>query len=237
MRKFFIILLAVLCSSPLLAQTSYGVKGGLTIGTQRWNSTDRQPLFRYNASVFAEKMTESRMSIIGEIGYHAKGSAIRSQYVVTQQGAPNFGQSIKRTDPLVFHNASLILGAKSRYELGNPNTQAYYLLGLRGDFTIKSDMGYLDVYFEDFVNRFNYGVTVGGGIEFGINETTQMFIEFQASPDFSKQIYRQPFVFVHPDTNVQSTWQEQNVTNLTFEVIFGVRFNQFYEEEEVEGDL
>ena len=48
------------CSTMTFAQyAAHGVKGGLTIGTQKWNGQDREALFSYHAGYIYESYTSN----------------------------------------------------------------------------------------------------------------------------------------------------------------------------------
>lgn len=237
-----ILLLAIFVSlffSTVSAQSyAFGVKGGLTVGTQKWDqSFQRDPLYRYHAIAFIESAPEeNEFALFAQAGYHVKGSAIRTfrQTLVIDGNQVIFPSM---TTPFEFRNVSLTLGGKKKYDLGL-ESKFYYMLGIRGDYTVSTVLrpDFVDetnpfvlIYpIEPFVNEFNYGVTVGGGLEFPFSEYIAGIIEFTVNPDFSNQ-YNQPQInnVINPNPNVQSstiTIRERQITNLTFEVTLGLRF-------------
>ncbi len=239
MHKYLIytFLLVLVGMGQVEAQESggfyFGIKGGPAIGFQKWNNFQRDPLFRYHAIVFIESATEESVALFAQAGYHVRGSAIRTPAYV------NFlGQDINGfTTPFEFRNASLSVGAKQRFDLGI-NKKFYYMFALRGEYTLSTDLrpDFLEdddpcgifYPFEGFVQKFNYGLTVGGGIEFTLSEFVAILTEFTISPDISRQ-YRQPEV-----PNVRScgfggsssnqTLGEREITNTTLEISLGFRF-------------
>ncbi|MCB9080478.1 MAG: hypothetical protein H6555_02085 [Lewinellaceae bacterium] len=225
----------------LAAQSyNFGIKGGLTVGTQRWdNSFQREPLFRYHGIAFIESADEgSPFALFAQGGYHIKGSAIRTyRTVLIRQDGSRIDVPGQET-PFEFHNVSVTLGAKQRFDVGPGNSQLYYALGIRGDYTVKTDFGnvrvednpsYALIYpVEGFVNKFNYGLTVGGGIELPFSEFVGMLLEFTVNPDFSLQ-YNQPVIrnVINPNPIGGSSLidiPERRIANLTFEVTLGFRF-------------
>ena len=240
MRSFLLFCLFTAFAISTQAQSyAFGIKGGLTIGTQRWDqSFDRSPLFRYHGIVFIESVEEdSRFSLFAQAGYHLKGSAIRTFPVTFQRPDGSFAQLPSNAIPFEFRNISVTAGGKQKFDLGL-SSSLYYLLGIRGDYTlstqlrpsfIEEDDPYAFIYpFDDFVNKFNYGIIVGGGIEFPFSEYVAGVLELTVNPDFSKQ-YNQPEIrnVINPNPgggNNLITIPERQITNLTMEITLGIRF-------------
>lgn len=224
---------------------AFGLKGGLTIGTQNWdNSFQRDALFRYHGIAFIESLPEdNRFALFAQAGYHIKGSAIRtfSSTTVDQNGNRRTFPSF--TQPFEFRNVSITLGGKQKYESNFLNGSLYYMFGIRGDYTISTNFDNFDleanpfyalIYpIEGFVNKFNYGATLGGGIEIPLGELTGVLLEFTVNPDFSKQ-YNQPqidnIINPNPDSSQGNiTIRERSITNITFELTAGFRFLNIFE--------
>ncbi len=209
----------VLDYEETLAQGSvYSVKTGLTAGTQRWNNYNRRPLMKYHiAGAIETHSPENLSSLFVQLGYHLKGSALRRSSFVSQMNEVIPGG----TDEFKFHNVSLVLGGKQKMEVFT-ESRLYYLVGVRGDFNIKAefDRGIYD-NFSDHINKFTFGVTVGGGLEVPLSTHTGIFFELSVSPDFSNQIYIPPH---------RSFWDpnrmnpEQKVINIAVELSVGMRF-------------
>jgi hypothetical protein len=141
------------------------------------------------------------------------------------------------TIPFEFRNISLTLGAKQ--EIGaNIGSKLYYLLGVRGDYTLNTNLEeastnngglFLGILpFDGFVTKFNYGVTLGGGIQFDFSDYVATFLELTVNPDFSKQ-YRQPAIpnVRNPNPNSSNsliTIPERQISNTTIELTLGFRF-------------
>ncbi|MDX1940166.1 MAG: hypothetical protein SFU99_06410 [Saprospiraceae bacterium] len=217
---------------------AFGIKGGLTTGFQKWDqSFQRDPLYRYHAIAFIESAPEENdFSLFAQGGYHVKGSAIRTFSTVIQ--TPSGFVTIPRRDiPFEFRNISVTLGGKKKFDLGI-ESKYYYMLAIRGDYTVSTKLRpdfidetdpYALLYpVEPFVNKFNYGFTAGGGLEFPFSEYVAGVLEFTLNPDFSKQ-YNQPEIpnVINPNPNGGSstiTVRERQITNVTLEVTLGLRF-------------
>ncbi len=228
--------------SDVQAQSYYfGFKGGLTVGTQDWGGSfsNREPLFRYHGIAFIETAEEDEpWGLFAQLGYHIKGSATRTfrQTITLPDGSARTIPA--REIPLEFRNASLTAGAKQKFDLGMNASQVYYMLGVRLDYTLSTllrpefieedDPTAIYYPFDGFVNKFNYGITVGGGIDFSFSEFVGVFIELSVNPDFSLQ-YNQPAIRnlnnPNPFSNTQTTSiSERKIRNTTFEITLGFRF-------------
>ncbi len=242
MRYLVFLVITFLSFTEIQAQddgTEYGgynigVKGGLTVGLQRWNTdTNRDPLFQYHAAVSIESLNddESPFSIFAQAGYHVRGSA---QRLYATQFVNQTGTTVDvpaRSYTLKFHNAALQLGGKKYFNLSN--NDAYYSIAIRGEYTFRDSLeGFYYSSFSQDIRKFNYGLTVGGGIEFPLSNFINGFIEITISPDFSKQLFVPSGKYFYPQqigSNVSRPFPEQNVTNTSFEVSFGVRFQRIIE--------
>ena len=59
---------------------AWGVKGGLVVGLQQWNSFQRDPLFSYQGDIYIESYDgPDANALFAQAGYHIRGSAIRSR--------------------------------------------------------------------------------------------------------------------------------------------------------------
>lgn len=215
------------------AQGSYfGVKGGLTMGTQQWNNYSRDPLFKYHGIVFIESLEETgQFGVFAQAGFHQKGSAIRFQ-----TGSTIGGNDYRPpADEFIFNNISLTLGMKKKEDL-SVSSRWFYLFGLRGDYTVSTN---LDEYnseeqvfrafypFDAFVNKWMLGMTVGGGIDFDLGAYVGGFLEFTVNPDLTFQYnQRQSFNVTNPfnPTGPPTRVGERQIRNVTFEITLGIRF-------------
>lgn len=216
---------------------AFGLKGGLTIGTQKWdNSFQRDPLFRQHVIAFIESAEENEpFALFAQGGYHVKGSSIRTYRSVYTLPDGKLVEVPALSTPFVFNNASVTVGAKQKFDFTGAK-KLYYMLGIRGDYTVSTnlrpdDLSYYlsPIYpFEEYVNKFNYGATVGGGVELPFTDLVGMVLEFTINPDFTKQ-YNQPLIpnVINPNpfggTNVIDI-PERQITNVTFELTLGFRF-------------
>ncbi len=200
---------------------AFGVKGGSTLAFQKWNGFERSVLPRYNASIFMETLpAQKRFSIFGELGYHVKGSRIK-----VRSFNPTTSQSVRRNLDTEFRNVSLVLGGKSAYPISANNIKAYYLFGLRGDYNVSYDFaGSNPLFVDDDVNKFTYGFTFGGGLEFPLSRLVGMIVELQISPDARPQVYY-PFKIYDPGVGYDPiTLGETKVFNTALEITVGFRF-------------
>ncbi len=213
----------------------FGFKGGLSIGVQRWNDFERDPLLAYHGIVFVESLSEgNKFSLFAQAGLHQRGSAIRNQLF---SNIFNGGFTRAPATKFIFNNAAVIVGGKQKYDFA-AGTKVYYLLGVRGEYTVSTNLDKYELFNElnpafaiypfntyEFIRRINYGITIGGGFEVELSEFVGGILEFTVSPDFSDQ-YRQPPVpnVTDPYTGQLRTLPERRVRNLTFEVSLGLRF-------------
>lgn len=242
-RIGYLVLVFCSCLGPsCLAQSyAFGLKGGLTVGTQKWdNSFEREPLFRQHVIAFIESAEENEpFALFAQAGYHTKGSAIRTFRGVYTQVDGSQVEVPATSTPFLFNNVSVTLGAKQKFDFSGEK-KLYYMFGIRGDYTVSTKLRpenlsanaallYGSLYpFEEFVNRFNYGATVGGGIELPFADLAGLILEFSVNPDFSYQ-YNQPQIrnVINPNpfggTN-RIDIPERQIVNLTFELSLGFRF-------------
>ncbi len=229
MKQFLISLfIIIIFTTTTKAQGfAFGIKGGLTLGFQKWNNYERSALPRYNGSIYIESLpAEKRFSIFGELGYHVKGSRVRSFYrdIQTQQ-------LIRHTNDTEFRNVSLILGGKSAYSITSGGLKAYYLFGVRGDYNINYNATQIFLPFnEEDVNKFTYGFSFGGGFEFPLSDLVGMTLEMQISPDARPQIFYPAGKYTYTDfSGNQVPAGETKVFNTVFEITVGFRFLRLVE--------
>jgi hypothetical protein len=221
-------------SSPSLKAQSYtfGVKGGLVAGSQRWGdgtTYNNSLLFRYQGALFIESLpADGRSSLFAQIGYHIRGSAFRYRDAIgiDVQGNPVGIQGYTQT--FQFRNLGLILGARRRGVMGNEN--AFFTVGIRGEYTLSTNLRNdpVSIYFSEpqkqFVRKLQYGMSVSGGYDFKLSEKVTSFLELSIHPDFSRQYFRQPFLAWDPFLRQNITVPEQTIRNLSIELTLGFRF-------------
>ena len=213
---------SLLFSTLIIGQSfHFGPKGGLGINLQQWNNFERDPLFSFFGDVFIESYSEgSTSSLYAQLGYHTRGSAIR----LFSFNGPSFNNSFK------FNNLVLTAAAK-RFISDKQSSRPYYLIGIRGEYTVNNNLSDFEdrqsLFYpiEFYVNKFNYGFTVGGGYDFPLGDLYGAFIEFTISPDVSLQ-YEQPPIpnVISPFTGQPVTISERRIRNISLEITFGMRF-------------
>ena len=182
---------------------------------------------------YAESHDDEINKLYASLGYHTRGSAIR-----------NFGLNLNSFNPYKFNNAVLEVGFKQVLSAGK-KFNGYYFLGGRLEYTISTNLqarNQFSVYNlvdETFVNKINYGLTIGGGFEHELSSTRVLFLEVAINPDASRQYHqRQSVVIINPNPsqfNPQQTitLQPQEVRNISIEIKVGLKFLQgYYEEDE-----
>jgi hypothetical protein len=199
---------------------AFGLKGGPTIGLQRWNNYQgSDPLIAYHIVTFIETAGEEEQgSIFAEAGYHVKGRTVHFNASVNPLTGANYDA---RNFQLRFNNVSLSAGARKKFPVGT--NQAYYSLAVRGEYNLSAD---LEIYegFEAGINKVLYGITLGGGFEFPFSELLGGLVDIRFSPDLSRQIFIPPFEWDNPFTGNQEVFREQSIKNIAFEISLGLRF-------------
>ncbi|MFN8337583.1 MAG: hypothetical protein U0T36_01035 [Saprospiraceae bacterium] len=205
----------------------FGAKGGLGYNNQSWGnggtgvSFNRNPLFSFNGDIFVETYDELKKgALYAQFGYHTRGSGLR---IFNQFSAFNTVAKYK------FNNLVLELGAKKSLNLGK-EVDPYFILGVRGEYTVSNNLGnfnsLVSIVDPQFVRKFNYGVTIGGGFEMQMSELSNVFLEFSVQPDFSFQYEQFPIdnILSPWGTNEYITLPLTQVKNLSIEAKVGVKF-------------
>jgi len=250
MNNYWLLAIVMLLSYEGISQgQAFGVKGGLSVAFQQWNSFSKDPLIAYHGDLFIESLPEDgKFSIFASAGYHVRGSATvfraGEYYNYSTQQYVTRGRS---SNKFQFNNLSLLLGGKQKTEMGNGDNKWYYLFGLRGEYTVNTNLDeysnpdniYLSLNYpnEVFLKRFNYGVTVGGGLEFMFSEYIGGLLEFTVSPDFSQQYYRPPVKGVQDPyrPGQYRDYGEEKIINTSMELSLGIRFLRKIEYVEDDG--
>ena len=223
MSRYYLVAIALFITYALPAQSFwFGPKVGPSIGLQKWNQFDQDPLFAFHGALFIESHDpDSPGSVYAQLGYHTRGSAIR---VININNSVTFSNSFK------FNNLSLSLGAKRR--LGSSGKfRPYYHLGVRLEYTLNTNLKEYERFgspiypIELFVHKFNYGVNIGGGFETKFSDLIGGSIEITVSPDFSKQ-YEQPAIpnVIVPWNNQSVTISARDIRNISLEISLALRF-------------
>lgn len=234
MRSLFLFVFMTGLLIPIFGQSYYfGPKLGPSIGFQRWENFQQSPLFTYHGAFFIESYSEENPdnSLYAQLGWHNRGSAFRNQRFISVDGdiynVP--------TKNFIFSNAVLALGGKRRQFLNN-KLNSYYIIGLRAEYTVLTNLSEYDDfnrYFNQpfypdnqFVRKWNYGVTVGGGFEYKLGKLVAGILEFSVHPDLSRQ-YEQPPLGSIPDPwnpGNLVTIREKRIKNITLEISLGLHF-------------
>lgn len=233
LQVFFSFLLLLFSCLANAQSYAFGLKSGLTAGIQQWDYFGDDPLYKIPLIAFIETADNNKGSAFAELGYHVKGAADRpkgSFFYIDQNG------NQVKYDPVTieykFYNLSLTLGFKRKYP--SRSNFAYWLLGIRGDYTLKTNFkefedinSYFFAYPDNlYVTKWNYGMTIGGGYEFPFSDLVSGILEFTINPDLSKQ-YRQPPLYNIPDPYTPGqtyNLKERQISNITLELTLGIRF-------------
>jgi len=243
MKKYLLTAISIifLVSASLAQGYWFGVKGGVTLSNQlnaNWlQSSGRSPIWRYHIIGFIESAPETNeFALFAQLGYHVKGSQIR--FNATTINIP--GQGLRnipaRKIPAEFNNLSLTIGAKQKFDVGGSYNKMYYLFGIRGDYTLntqlrppgvdENDICHAVLYpLDRYVRNFVFGMTAGGGFEFPFSEYVGGLIEFTINPDFTLA-YDAPQIPVDLCYfgSGSSTIPERQFRTITLEITFGIHF-------------
>jgi hypothetical protein len=222
MKKLLFLGLLLVHTSNYFGQSFYfGPKVGPSLNFQFWNDTENDPLLGLNGDIFIESAEEDiSSSFYASIGYRTRGSAWRTGQIGTQF---NFNSLKFR-----FNNAVLEVGAKKMLST-DKEINPYYAVGLRGEYNISTNLKQYEneLYFpqESFVRKIVYGPSFSGGFEFNFRELSKFAIELNLSSDLNSQYYQPPIANIRdPFTGIQTTLQERNIRNYSFEVKFLFKF-------------
>ncbi|HRO73739.1 MAG TPA: outer membrane beta-barrel protein, partial [Saprospiraceae bacterium] len=182
---------------------------------------NRSALFTLNGDIFTETLDEDKKgALYAQLGFHTRGSALRYY-----SNFYDFNTNVKYK----FQNIVLELGAKKSLEISE-KLSTYFILGIRGEYTVGNNLGSVTSFGElvspDYIRKFNYGVTFGGGFEQVVSELSNIFVEFSIQPDLSFQ-YEQ-----FPIENIRNPWVPNErinlpltqVRNLSIEAKVGIKF-------------
>jgi hypothetical protein len=201
---------------------AFGVKGGMVMGLQRFNGlNNRDILLGYQGDIFIESADDNeQFSLFAAAGYHQRGSA-----QIFRNGFNPFSGNIIPATSIrsVYHNAVLTAGGKQKFEWGA--SRYYYSIGLRGEYTIDWNLGFLDFLpnQEQYVQRIIAGVTVGGGLEVPFSEFVAGIVELNVHPDLTRQLFLPQQRGIDRNGN-PFLINEQNIYNVSVELTIGLRF-------------
>ena len=186
-------------------------------------------MFKYHGDLYIESLPAGNdFALFAQAGYHIKGSALRN----LQANLGNGGVFRPPSQEFLFRNASVTVGAKQKFNFKD-QAKAFYAFGIRGDYTLSTNLdsfregnSIFGLFFPDnfFVRRLNYGVYLGGGLEFALADLIGAVVELNISPDFSLQ-YQQPSIpnVTDPFTSQLITLPERKIVNVVLELSVGIR--------------
>ena len=215
--------------------TGYTLKAGGVLATQRWDNFERDPLIGTHVDLQVESVSfEKPASFYASLGYHQRGSAIRTPAFVFVN--PSTGQETRvRPEALrfVFHNLALAAGGKQHYAVGKH--RGFVSFAVRGEYNLGTDFGDVDESglalgfrpnfpVEAFVRDFVYGADVGAGLELPLSSRLDALFELRLSPDVSAQYVQPPLQAFNPQTGNNEGLGERSINNLSIELSVGLRF-------------
>jgi hypothetical protein len=232
-KVFYLSFLFSLTFNFAVSQSYYfGIKGGPSLGYQKWENFNQGLLMTYHATAFWESYSENNPnnSLYAQLGFHNRGSALRNLRVLTNDNSIY----TLPTQKFVFSNLSLGVGAKKKHEI-NDKLSSFYSLGIRAEYNLFTNLHtfeeYNTTYFTNYypVNafkiNFTYGATVGGGLEFYFSELTSGIIELSVNPDFSNQYVQPSYQTPDPmEPHNNRIIPRRSIKNTTVEISFGLRF-------------
>jgi len=206
----------------------FGPKVGLGLNWQSWgnglgNGLNRDQLISIPADIYIESYDEEdKGALYAQLGFRTKGSSFR---FVSFLGDFDAFQGFK------FRNVLLEVGARKRLEQKVWNMIPFYSLGIRGEYNINTNLDSYEAFGslfypeDEFVRKFLYGVSAGGGFEFDYSEFSRMFFEFTINPDISFQYEQPPLLnVIDPFTRQPTNLPLRQVRNLSMEFKIGIKF-------------
>ena len=216
MDKYIAIFIIITLNASFLFGQGFvfGPKGGLSIGQQSIEQSQRDLLFAYHGALYIETLSEeNKNALYGQLGYHVRGSAINIRSFIN-----NNGQNVSaRQQKFKYGNLSLQAGAKQKFNLGL-DAKWYFGFGVRGEYNLHIELPTLYENQESQVNKLLYGVTASIGAEFMFSELVGGLVEFSVHPDLSDQI------FLPGVSNGNINIRSKRVRNVSFELSVGLRF-------------
>lgn len=220
-RSIITLIFAYIAIFKCFSQFYFGPALGPGVNFQRWEDFNNDPLFSLNADFFVESVAEeTKSAFFAMVGYRTRGS---SNIYNSGTGGLNIS-SYKYS----FSNAVLELGAK-RY-ITEASSRPYYMVGVRGEYNIRTNLKQYERFQtpffpgNDFVKKFTYGFTFGGGYDFKISEMLNGFVQITMCPDINEQYYQPPLFNVPaPGGFGTISLQERRVKNTSIEIKFGLK--------------
>lgn len=197
----------------------YGIQGGYSMGNQRWESFNRDALFKPHLDfIFESQDLNSGVSFYSSLGYHIRGSASRANNIINL----NTGNRERFVEEMAIQNIVINLGVKKRAIKPNGNA-LFYLLALRGEVSIDQDFDFYEAL-EDDVNPVVAGVTLGFGYEWVVPSKGTVIAGFSIQPDFTNQIFIEPGPIQNTFTNQVVQADQEEIRNFNIELSVGFLF-------------
>ncbi len=199
--------------------TIYGLQTGYSMSNQRWESFNRDALFKPHLDfIYESQDINNGYSFYSSLGYHTRGSATRGNNFINL----NTGNSERFVEEMKIYNIVVNLGVKKRAIKSSGNA-LYYLLALRGEVSIDQDFDFYEAL-EDDVNRFVAGVTLGFGYEWVVPSKGTVIAGFSIQPDFTNQIFVQPGIVQNTFTGQNERVDQEEIRNFSIELSVGFLF-------------
>jgi hypothetical protein len=206
----------------------FGAKTGLSVNWQSWggqsgSSLDRNQLLSIPIDIFIESYDEEgKGSFYAQLGYRTRGTSYR---FLNNFGTANTNLEYK------FNNIVLETGIAKSIKSLTGLLAPFYKVGLRGEYTVSTNLdnflAFSNVFYpsNDFVRRFPFGFTVGGGFNYNIEDLYGLSFEFTVNPDIGLQYEQPPVGNVRdPFSGQLVTLELQQIRNLSLEFKLGIRF-------------
>lgn len=196
----------------------YGLQGGYSMSNQRWESFNRDALFKPHLDfIFESQDLNKGVSFYSSLGYHIRGSATRSRNVIN-----NTGNRERFVEEMAIQNVVINLGVKKRAIKPSGNA-IFYFMALRGEINAGQNFDFYEAL-EDDVNPVLGGVTLGFGYEWVVPSKGTVIAGFSIQPDFTNQIFVQPGVIQNTFTGLNENVDQEEIRNFNIELSVGFLF-------------
>ena len=234
-KLLFVFAFLAFFATENFGQYYVGFKGGMGLNMQKWNSFERDILFSPCIDVFSETNDDEINKLYASMGFHTRGSGVRA-----------FGFGFNTFRPYKFNNLSFEVGGK-RMVTVDKKYNGYYMLGLRAEYTISTNLGgtsstsIYNLVSDVYVRKLNYGVSVGGGFELELSKDKVVFFELVVQPDLSKQYEQlESLTIENPNPTPGGQFPSpqyvtivpQEVRNVALELKIGIKFLRGYLEDD-----
>lgn len=229
---FFFIFIGLSLSSHVYAQgTAYTFKGGFSGSFEKWLGFNDNPLISPHAAIEIESFTEDdQSSLYALLGYYTHGTSTNINSFINQAG-----ERVDVSGKFKINNLGISIGAKGKKDM-NEKAKAYYSIGVRGEYSINNNF---DIYQDNgsfggfalnpfFLRKINYGVSVGGGIQYQLSDKYDGILDISINPDISKQYDQPPLGNVlDPRTGQTINIRARSVRNLLVAITIGIRMVKY----------